>query len=167
MSVAACGSSGASTGAATGATNGAFAAKALQFAKCMRASGVPNFPDPSSQGGIDLGSGLNPQSPAFQAAQAKCKKYLPGKLGRPGKPSRAEVQAALKFATCMRSHGVPNFPDPVTSAPSGTGPILSLNGMMFAVTPSSNPKSPAFRQAASDCGLKQPRGGPQRSDGGP
>lgn len=167
MSVAACGSSGASTGAATGATNSAFAAKALQFSKCMRASGVPNFPDPSSQGGIDLGSGLNPQSPAFQAAQGKCRKYLPGKLGRPGKPSRAEVQAALKFARCMRTHGVPNFPDPVTSAPSGTGPILSLNGMMFAVTPASDPKSPAFRQAASDCGLKQPKGGPQRAGTGP
>ena len=41
----------------------------LAFAKCMRAHGVPNFPDPNGQGGeLGPGSGINPSSQQFQAA---------------------------------------------------------------------------------------------------
>ena len=51
--------------------------QALAMSQCMRAHGITNFPDPSFQDGgarIQLGSstGLNPQSPAFQAAQKAC-----------------------------------------------------------------------------------------------
>ncbi|HTU86011.1 MAG TPA: hypothetical protein VMF57_10585 [Solirubrobacteraceae bacterium] len=51
---------------------------ALVHARCMRAHGVPNFPDPnvSSNGqGVTVGSGgpgLSPRSPAFQQAQRIC-----------------------------------------------------------------------------------------------
>ena len=39
------------------------------FAKCMRAHGVPNFPDPNGQGGqLGPGSGIDPTSAVFQAA---------------------------------------------------------------------------------------------------
>jgi hypothetical protein len=39
------------------------------FAKCMRAHGVPNFPDPGGQGGqLGPGSGIDPNSPKFTAA---------------------------------------------------------------------------------------------------
>jgi hypothetical protein len=50
----------------------------LKFSQCMRAHGLSNFPDPTFGGGggvrIGLGgaSGLNPSSPAFQAAQRAC-----------------------------------------------------------------------------------------------
>ncbi len=45
----------------------------LAFARCMRAHGVPNFPDPSSSGGQDgLAAGIDPQSPAFQSAARVC-----------------------------------------------------------------------------------------------
>ncbi len=49
----------------------------LQFSQCMRAHGVTNFPDPTfSGGGVQLRlsqqSGIDPQSPAFQAAQKAC-----------------------------------------------------------------------------------------------
>ena len=49
----------------------------LRFSQCMRAHGVPNFPDPTfSGGGVRIGfgpsSGINPQSPAFQKAQSDC-----------------------------------------------------------------------------------------------
>ena len=41
----------------------------LAFAKCMRAHGVPNFPDPNGQGGqLGPGGGIDPTSAAFQAA---------------------------------------------------------------------------------------------------
>jgi hypothetical protein len=167
VAVAACGSSG---GAATGATGARAAAgrpsygQLLRFSNCMRASGVPNFPDPSADGGLAIrpGSGLNPASPAFQAAQKRCAKLMPGgfKAG-PAKPTKAEFQRALAFAKCVRAHGLRNFPDPLASSPGGRGPVLVLQGMMFVPGPGFVPGSPAFRQAAARCGVRPPAGPPR------
>jgi hypothetical protein len=56
--------------------------QALKFSACMRAHGLPNFPDPTAEkGGISLsldGSGLSPHSPRFQAAQRACRSLMPG-----------------------------------------------------------------------------------------
>jgi hypothetical protein len=38
----------------------------LAFAQCMRANGVPKFPDPSPNGAIQAGPGVDPSSPQFQ-----------------------------------------------------------------------------------------------------
>ena len=157
LCVAACGgASGQSAG--TGTSAKLASDQALKFSDCMRAHGVSNFPDPGSGGGIQVtpGSGLNPQSPAFQAARKACGKLLPG--GGPGarKPTKAEFVAALAFAKCMRTHGLPHFPDPLASFPSGSGPIISLRGMMFQPGPGLDPRSPAFTQAASHCGIRLP-----------
>jgi hypothetical protein len=47
----------------------------LRLAKCIRAHGVPNFPDPTSQGiRISPSSGIDLNSPAFLAAQKSCQK---------------------------------------------------------------------------------------------
>jgi hypothetical protein len=157
LCLAACG--GGSAGRQAGSTDTTARSgvnQGVKFAGCMRAHGVPNFPDPSASGGIGItpGSGLDPQSPAFQAAQKACGKLLPG--GGPGarKPPEAQFQAGLAFARCMRAHGLPRFPDPLASAPSGSGPIISLRGMMFKPGPGLEPQSPAFGQAASRCGLR-------------
>jgi hypothetical protein len=41
----------------------------LAFARCMRAHGVPNFPNPNGQNGqLGPSSGIDPNSPAFQSA---------------------------------------------------------------------------------------------------
>ncbi len=50
----------------------------LLLAKCMRANGVPKFPDPDANGNIQFPiTSRIPQSPAFQSAQnGPCKKYL-------------------------------------------------------------------------------------------
>jgi hypothetical protein len=155
--VAACGGGSGQAGG-TGTSAKADAGKFLEFSTCMRSHGVPNFPDPRSGGGIQISpsSGLNPQSPAFQAARNRCRKILPG--GGPGarKPTKAEFTAGLTFARCMRSHGLPNFPDPLASAPAGSGPIIALQGMMFKPGPGFDPGSPAFQQAASHCGVRVP-----------
>lgn len=45
--------------------------QALAFAHCMRAHGVPNFPDPNAQG-VYSPSGLNTQAPAFRSAVRVC-----------------------------------------------------------------------------------------------
>jgi hypothetical protein len=161
LCVAACGGSGAGQSGGTGTTAGSGANQGLKFAGCMRAHGVPNFPDPSAAGGINIapGSGLNPQSPAFQAAQRACGRLLPA--GGPGahKVTRAQFVAALAFARCMRAHGLPHIPDPLASARSGSGPLLFLRGMMFAPGPGLDPQSPTFARAASRCGLRLPPAG--------
>jgi hypothetical protein len=48
--------------------------KALAFARCMRAHGVPSFPDPTSSGAAPAGppAGIDLQSPAFQSAARAC-----------------------------------------------------------------------------------------------
>jgi hypothetical protein len=50
-------------------------AAALAAAACMRRHGLSNFPDPTFEGGhesLNLGPGLDPNSPAFQRAAAAC-----------------------------------------------------------------------------------------------
>ena len=68
--------------------------QALKFSACMRAHGVPSFPDPDFRNGgkiairIGPGSGIDPRSPQFQAAQKACVGLLPGKAG-PGGATKA------------------------------------------------------------------------------
>jgi hypothetical protein len=56
--------------------------KLLNFAKCMRAHGVADFPDPSSNGGMQLhadgnsSSDINPDNPVFQKAEKACQPIL-------------------------------------------------------------------------------------------
>jgi hypothetical protein len=55
--------------------------QALKFSACMRAHGVPSFPDPTAEKGgisLSLGSGLSPNSPQFRAAQQACRSLMPG-----------------------------------------------------------------------------------------
>jgi hypothetical protein len=126
----------------------------LAFSKCMRADGVPNLPDLSSTGMLIQGSGqtmsvngVSVNAPAFLAARAKCRKYLPTPNASTSEQAQQRARG-LKFAQCMRSHGVPNFPDPkVTTGPGGN---------QEAYLPGINPQSPAFQAAAKDCG-----GGPK------
>lgn len=131
--------------------------QALKYANCMRANGVPSFPDPSGDGNnIELGSGLDPQSPAFRTAAEACAKLQPG--GGPAFPHLSESRklAALHFARCMRAHGVPTFPDPTFAMPAGGGPVIALRGMFFAPGTGFNPRSPAVHRAASACGIRSP-----------
>jgi hypothetical protein len=146
LAIAACGSSG-NAGTAALSDNSA----PLRFATCMRAHGVPTFPDPSASGQIAISLALA-QSPAFQTAQQACKKFAP-KGGAPQSMSASQRRAALAFAECMRAHGQPDFPDPILSA-NGAPRVLALRGMLFALGPGMDPKSPAFRQAATACGVR-------------
>jgi hypothetical protein len=59
----------------------------------------------------------------------------------------ARHNAFLAYSNCMRSHGVPSFPDP-----SPGGGIHLSSGM--------NPFSPAFRAAQAACHSLLPGGGP-------
>jgi hypothetical protein len=129
----------------------------IEFSACMRAHGVPNFPDPGAGGGIQIGSnsGVNPQSPAFQTAQNTCFKLLPG--GGPGRAPASESRKLqmLALARCMRRHGLSTFPDPTSSPPSpggGLGIAFGAPGAFIAV-PQTLLQSPGFQQAAAVCGF--------------
>jgi hypothetical protein len=60
--------------AATPAEQAAATAKALTYAECMRSNDEPEFPDPNSQGVIQITSanGIDPTSSQFEAAQTAC-----------------------------------------------------------------------------------------------
>jgi hypothetical protein len=135
---------------------------ALNFAKCMRANGVPDFPDPSPGGGFPVGaSGLNPTAPAVEAAHAKCQGFMPGGGPlSPGPPPSAQTMAQLRrIAVCMRQHGVPQFPDPRASVPHGFTPslgeyreITNYMGAILLYPATIDPQSPAYEQATTACG---------------
>jgi hypothetical protein len=136
-------------------------AAALAFAGCMRANGVPHFPDPKAGGGFlfRTGAGADSASPAFKAAQSKCKQFLPPGPDSGAPPSAKTLAHYLTVARCMRSDGVPEFPDPRTTAPSnpravlgdGSGVISDIEGVIFVFAGTIDQRSPAFTRAAAAC----------------
>jgi hypothetical protein len=91
-------------------------AKAVAYARCMRTHGVPNWPDPVRTPHGDYGfrtTGIDPHSAAFHRAGQACNVLAPEGWSTGGQQlSIAQQQAWLSWANCIRSHGVPNFPDP-------------------------------------------------------
>jgi len=138
----------------------------LGFATCMRAHGVPNFPDPTalparhSSGQPELapassgGFTANPNSPAYETASNDCRSLA---HATPVSQVGDQLMASqLKFAVCMRAHGVPNFPDPTNTGEFGN------NGAISGV----NTNSPALQNAQKTCSkFLTPRSGPP--GGGP
>jgi hypothetical protein len=161
VAVTACGgSSSTNTGGATSAQGDTAAnrAKGLAFARCMRSHGVPNFPDPGGGGGGGFGmqiqsgpngtnvNGVPVNGRSFQTAMQACRSYLPNG-GHPTAAQTAKAKAqALAMSRCMRSHGVPNFPDPQFQSGPGGGVGVRLGGAGL------NPNSPAFQAAQKACG---------------
>jgi hypothetical protein len=123
----------------------------LKYSTCMRANGLPSFPDPNGQGVIQFGSsnGIDPRSAAFQKAQQKCAKYRGG--GHAPSPAlQAKAQAAaLAFSQCMRNHGEPDFPDPQFGA-GGISIKISAPGSPGGSS-SLDPNSPIFQRAQKAC----------------
>lgn len=156
--LAACGNSHLSSGSSEAAR----AAQGIEFAKCMRSHGVPNFPDPGGHGGAGLeiqasatsGSGqslkingVSVNAPAFQSAMHACQAFMPHKA-----PSASQIaqlkKNGIRFSECMRSHGVPNFPDPQFGTGPGGGVGVRIGGPGSGI----DPRSPAFQSAQKVCG---------------
>lgn len=131
----------------------------LTLAKCMRAHGISNFPDPSPTAhGFELGAGFDMSSPAFKAAQAKCRLLTPV-LGGSGGPrfSEQSLLKVRKAAVCMRAHGISQYPDPTTTRPapsalSGARVITDFDGSFLVFPSTLDMQSPAWRRAAAACG---------------
>ncbi len=158
LSLAGCGgSSSADTAGGSTAAKGRAADnnQALRFAACMRSHGVPSFPDPTG-GRIDLQvqktpdstsvNGVQVNGPAFQSAMQACRSYLPDG-GHPSAAATAKARSqALAMSRCMRSHGVPNFPDPQFQTGPGGGIGMRISGAGI------DPSSPQFQAAQKACG---------------
>jgi hypothetical protein len=139
---AACGAGSASTTAAPesqGGSNSTDNADAISYTQCMRAHGVPNFPDPNSQGKPFTAqslqqAGVDPGSPRFQPANQACAHLLPAPTAA---QREQQLMESLRYAVCMRAHGVPGFPDP-----NAQGNILLDPSIV---------NSPQFQSAAQTC----------------
>jgi hypothetical protein len=140
-----------STSAPTSASSsGSPRASTLAYSRCMRAHGIKDFPDPNSQGNLTLdagpGSDLNPNSPRFKAADKACKSLLPPRQA----PPAGAKDANLKYARCMRAHGISDFPDPQAD---GTLRIEAKPGTDL------DPNNPQYKAAYEACKRYQPGGG--------
>lgn len=129
-----------------------------EWTACMRTHGDPNQADPTVDSGgvihVDepagyFGTIYGPSGEDPGGAGVTCQAYLTDAStalhgGRP--LSAPNVATVDRFAACMRSNGVPNFPDPggskaATAAnPGPSGPP--------------NPDSPAFQKASAICAKK-------------
>jgi hypothetical protein len=134
----------------------------------MRSHGARSFPDPDSTGRLlvtpEDGSstrrknGIDTNSPQVRAAARACQKLLPNG-GRPPAAQLAKAQRAmLKYAQCMRAHGVPRFPDPRPNGEPVSGPKVGVD-----------PNTPVFKAAQQTCQKAAPSGvqipGPQGPTG--
>lgn len=115
MSAAAC--SGANRpGVASGGSSsptGSASQSALAFSRCMRSHGIPNYPDPGGNGATKkTARQLGVSDSKYDTALRACAHLLPNDGGPDRAETRREMTVLRSFARCMRSHGVPNWPDP-------------------------------------------------------
>jgi hypothetical protein len=156
-------------------------AKRQAFFECMRKAGL-NVRE--TTGGaeravaVQIPKGISPQR--LQTIQRDCDRKTGGGPREPTKEEQAKfLDQALKFARCMRAHGV-DIPDPQ----AGGGGILVKKRSSSSSSSSSSagsgidPKSPAFQRAQEACKSFMPggkggakpmlsKGGGPGSDSGP
>jgi hypothetical protein len=128
-------SSSAGSGGAPHAAGSTSAPSAVGYSRCMRSHGVPNFPDPDPGSGGAIPKAdpqqLGVSSSQLQAAQRACQHLIPGS-GETAEQQQ-ETQCAMAYdcsqavvqhwmsglrtlAQCLRSHGEPNWPDPIINS---------------------------------------------------
>ncbi len=148
--LAACGGSSPSLSPTAG---GERAEDIARFARCLREHGVDVSAPPGQEHDLKITGSGSPRT--FEAAQQACQRYRPSAPAMsPAK--RIEFQdAALRFARCMREHGV-DMPDPKFG--SG-GSVVLTKGRTGK--PGLNPSTPAFQAAQKACQGILPGGGPK------
>lgn len=165
----ACG--GGSSPAASAARRPTRVHAALAYARCMRSHGVPDFPDPDSNGNFHLGnnqhgggsqgggsqgggsnSGISQEPNSVSSQQTAANQVCNHLLNVGPQLNAAQTQHALrqlvKYAQCMRAHGVPDFPDPQTTS----GGIGVPGGFTFNTSGLNlGQKSPRYQAASRAC----------------
>jgi hypothetical protein len=109
-----CGSDAPSETGTGGKKNATDQDKAVKFAECIRAHGVPHFPDANAKG--EFVFGIDVSAAVWTKAVDACKHLQPpGTLS--SKRSPKQQTASLRFAQCVRDNGVKDFPDPANGEP--------------------------------------------------
>jgi hypothetical protein len=132
LAMAAC-SDGSPSSSAGGSTS---SPSAVAYSACIRAHGVSNFPDPGSAGQVPKADAqqLGVSAAQLKSAEQACAHLLPvtgstaeqqqeTQCSMAGNCSQAVIQQWMSglrtLAQCLRSHGEPNWPDPVISSEGG------------------------------------------------
>jgi hypothetical protein len=140
--LAGCSASGGSAGATT-TTGGQRDAAAVwrELVACARANGMPNLPDPQidSNGRADFPNGTPDPPASVRRACQSIYDRLPASARDEQERPPADIQALLRYARCMREHGVADFPDPDAA------------GDFRASAGSTDPKTPSFQRAMQAC----------------
>jgi hypothetical protein len=151
---AACGGgspSSAGSGGSPTAGGSANSSPTVAYSRCVRAHGVPNFPDPDSNGQMPKPAVVRALREVgdsrARAATSACANLNPAGQGNPTLTAQ-DQQDYLRAAACMRSHGITNFPDP-------TFPGGHVN---LSIPSSIDTKSRQFTQAAQTCTKLIPAG---------
>ncbi|GIH78436.1 hypothetical protein [Planobispora longispora] len=117
---------------------------ALKFAQCMREHGV-DMEDPGADGAIRIKA--KGKGEKIQEAQEACKHFMDAAVGdRAGKPDQKTLDQGIKFAQCMREHGIP-MKDP------------GADGKMMIQIPQGTSEE-KVEEAQEACKEFQPGGGP-------
>lgn len=161
---AACGGSpsSAGSGGTPDAGGSASSPSAVGYSHCIRSHGVPDYPDPPSGGGIAKASAqeLGVSSSQLQTARQACQHLIPATGGQAQQQEqrcfvnsdcsptmvRRLLNVMLRFAQCMRAHGVPNFPDPSTNSQGQPLFNISAHGISDAAS-----HSPQFIAKLNEC----------------
>jgi hypothetical protein len=126
---------------------------ALAFAQCLRAHGLPKWPDPTSGGVFDK---TKLQQTGYSVAQVRAVEDGPcNHLAAGASPQQPTITAAdradyLRAAACMRTHGFAGFPDPT----------FPNNGVQTNIPSSIDQDSSQFKSAATICTKPIPAGLP-------
>lgn len=135
----------------------------VAYSQCMRSHGVPNYPDPASGGALPKTSAqsLGVSTSRYRAAEAACHHVLPTsgeslsqqaqQCSLTGDCPSSLVQRMLAggriFAHCMRTHAVPNWPDPSVDSQGRPFFDVSAAGLTHSET-----HSQQMTSTADECG---------------
>lgn len=165
LAIAACGSGARPSGVSTLQSPGTRASDAagpsasldpeaaqLAFSRCMREHGV-EVPDPvvvsgdasgPAFGAVPIG-GPDVDPTKMQAALEACQSLLGQAGGTGGAPDPAQLDQMVKFAGCMREHGI-DLPDP-----NSDGNLTYGNASGAPAGGNMDPSSPEFQAASEAC----------------
>jgi hypothetical protein len=129
----------------------------VAFSRCVRSHGVANFPDPqagASNAKFPSAQQLRVSSSQLGNAETACQRLLP--VGIDDQFPSSEVplllRAMLPFSSCMRAHGVSNFPDPAVDSEGRPIFPLSTHGISLNYS-----HSQQFNTAIGKCQKLAPR----------
>jgi hypothetical protein len=121
--------------------------QAVAYAECMRANGVPNFPDPERQGG-GVRVSVPKSTPELERAKAACRDREPQGEAEAVGGDPVDAAKLTAWTNCMRAK-LPKFPD---AEVSGNTVTVTLTGTGL------RSESTAFENARRECDAQSPSG---------